>query len=112
MLSLGCAPGVVQLEALVTVAGLAVHAALGGLLLLWRLADVAHDGNGSAGGLTVALHNALQREVTEQHADAALAKVDVVLAAGAWDGGDTGSHRPSAPARGRDGAWRRAEGDE
>lgn len=107
MLSLGCAPGVVQLEALVTVARLAVHAALCGLLLLRRLTDVAHDGDGCAGGLPVALHDALQGEVTEQHADAALTEVDVVLAARAWDGGDPGSHRTSAPPRGRDGAWRR-----
>lgn len=59
MLSLWRAPGVVHLEALVTVARLAVHAALGGLLLLRRLADVAHDGDGRAGRLAVALHDAL-----------------------------------------------------
>lgn len=96
----------VQLEALVAVASLAVHAALGGLLLLRRLTDVTHDRDGRAGGLAVALNDALQSEVTEQHADAALAKVYVVLAAWAWDGGDPGSHRPSAPPRGRDRAWR------
>lgn len=111
MLSLWCAPGVVQLKALITVASLAVHTALCGFLLLWRLADVAHDCDGRAGSLAVALDDALQGEVTEQHADAALAQVDVVLAAGARDGGDPGSHRPSAPAWGRDGAWRRAEED-
>ncbi len=112
MLSFGCPPGVVQLEALIAVAGLAVHAALCGLLQLWRLADVAHDCDGCAGGLAVALDNALQGEVTEQHADAALAEVNVVLAAGAWNGSDARGHRPSAPPRGRDGAWRGAEGDE
>ena len=100
MLSFGRAPGVVQLEAFVTVAGLAVHAALSGLLLLRRLADVTHDCDGRAGRLPVALDDALQGEVTEQHADAALAKVDVMLTAGARDGGDPGSHRASAPPRG------------
>lgn len=110
MLGLGRAPGVVQLEALVAVAGLAVHAALGGLLQLRWFADVAHDGHGGARRLPVALHDALQGEVAEQHADAALAQVDVVLAAGAGDGGDPGGHRAAAPARGRDGAWGRAEG--
>lgn len=100
MLSFGCAPGMVQLEALVAVAGLAVHAALCGLLLLRRLADVAHDCDGRAGRLAVALDDALQGEVTEQHTDAALAEVDVVLTAGARDGGDPGSHRASAPPRG------------
>lgn len=99
MLSFWCPPGVVQFEALVTVARLAVHAALRGLLR-WRLANVTHDGDGCAGGLAVALDDALQGEVTEQHADAALAEVDVMLAAGARDGGDPGSHRPSAPTRG------------
>lgn len=92
MLSFGRAPRVVQLEALVTVASLAVHAALGRLLLLWRLADVAHDGDSGAGRLAVALNNALQGEVAEQHADATLSEVDVVLAAGARDGGDPGGH--------------------
>lgn len=92
MLSLRRAPGMVHLEALVAVARLAVHAALGGLLLLRRLADVAHDGHGRAGRLAVALHDALQGEVAKQHADAPLAEVDVVLAAGAWDGGDPWSH--------------------
>lgn len=111
VLRLGRAPWVVQLEALVAVAGLAVHAALGGLLLLRRLADVAHDGDGGAGRLPVALHDALQGEVAEQHADAALAQVDVVLAARARDGGDPRGHRASAPARGRDGAWKGAEED-
>lgn len=100
MLGLGRAPWVVHLEALVAVAGFAVHAALGGLLLLQRLADVAHDGDGSAGRLPVALHDALQSEVAEEHADAALAQVDVVLAARARDGGDPRGHGSSAPARG------------
>lgn len=109
MLSFGCAPGVVQLEALVTVTGLAVHAALRSLLQLWRLTDVTHDRNGCAGSLAVALHDALQGEVAEQHTDAAFTEVDVMLAAWAWDGGDPGSHRPSAPPWGRDGAWRRAK---
>lgn len=111
MLSFGCAPGVVQLEALVAVAGLAVHTALGGLLQLRRLTDVAHDCDGGASGLAVALDDALQGEVAEQHADATLAEVNVVMAAWAWDGGDPGSHRPSAPPWGRDGAWRRAKED-
>lgn len=106
VLGFGRAPWVVQLETLVTIAGLAVHAALGGLLLR-RLADVAHDRHCGAGSLAVALNNAFQGEVTEQHADAALAEVDVMVAAGAGDGGDPGSHRPSAPPRGRDRAWRR-----
>lgn len=111
MLSFGCAPGVVQLEALVAEASLAVHAALCSLLQLWRLTDVTHDGDGCAGGLAVALDDVLQGEVAEQHADAALAEVDVVLASRARDGGDPQSHRTSAPPRGRDGAWRRAKTD-
>lgn len=106
MLSFGSAPGVVQLEALIAVASLAVHTALCSLLLLRRLTDVTHDCDGGPGSLAVALNYALQSEVTEQHADAALAKVYVMLAAWAWDGGDPGSHRPSAPPRGRDRAWR------
>ncbi len=97
MLSFGCAPGVVQLEALIAVASLAVHTALGGLLQLRRLTDVAHDRDGGAGRLAVALDDALQCEVAEQHADAALTEVDVVLAARARDGGDPRGHRPSAP---------------
>lgn len=105
VLGFGRAPGVVQLEALVAVAGPAVHAALGGLLLLGGLADVAHDRDGGAGRLAVALHDALQGEVPEQHADAAFAQVDVVLAAGAGDGGDPRGHRPPAPPWGGDGTW-------
>lgn len=105
VLGLGRAPGVVQLEALVAVAGPAVHAALGGLLLLRGLAHVANDCHGGASGLTVALHDALQREVPEQHADAAFAEVNVVLAAGARDGGDPRGHRPPAPPWGGDGTW-------
>lgn len=105
VLGFGGAPGVVQLEALVAVAGPAVHAALGGLLLLGGLADIAHDGDGGAGRLAVALHDALQGEVPKQHADAALAQVDVVLAAGAGNGGDPRGHRPPAPPWGGDGAW-------
>lgn len=105
MLGFGRAPGVVQLEALVAVAGPAVHAALGGLLLLRRLADVAHDCHGGASSLPVALDDALQGEVPEEHADAALAQVDVVLAAGARNGGDPRGHRPPAPAWGGDGTW-------
>lgn len=107
MLSFGRAPGVVQFEALIAVASFAVHATLGGLLLR-RLTDVAHDGDGCPGGLAIPLHNALQGEVAEEHADAALTKVDVMLAAGARDGGDPGSHGPSAPSWGGNGAWRRA----
>lgn len=110
MLRFGRAPRVMQLETLVAVAGLAVHAALGGLLLLRRLADVAHDGDGSSRRLPVALHDALQGEIAEQHANAALAKVDVVLAARARDGGDPRGHRASAPARGRDGTWGGSKG--
>lgn len=109
MLSFGCAPGVVQLEALIAVASLAVHTALCSLLLLWRLTDVTHDCDGRTRSLAVALDDVLQGEVTKQHADAALTEVDVMLAAGAWDGGDPRSHRPSAPPRGRDGAWRRVK---
>lgn len=108
VLSFGCAPWVVQLEALVTEAGLAVHAALCSLLLR-RLTDVARDGDGRAGGLAVALDDVLQGEVAEQHADAALAEVDVVLAARARDGGYPWSHGASTPPGGRHGAWRRAE---
>lgn len=92
VLGFGCAPGVVQLEALVAVARPAVHAALRGLLLLRGLADVAHDGDGGASGLAVALDDVLQGEVPKQHADAAFAQVDVVLAAGARDGGDPRGH--------------------
>lgn len=99
MLSFGCSPRMVQLEALVAITSLAVHAALCGLLR-WRLADVTHDGHSSAGSLAVALNNALQGEVTEQHADAALAKVDIVLTARAVDGGDARGHGPFAPTRG------------
>lgn len=105
MLGFGCAPGVVELEALVAVASPAVHAALGGLLL-WRLADVAHDRHGGASRLAVALHDALQGEVPKQHADAAFAEVDVVLAAGARNGGDPRGHRPPAPPWGGDGTWK------
>lgn len=112
VLGLGRAPGVVQLEALVAVARPAVHAALGGLLLLRRLAHVAHDGHGGAGGLPVALHDALQGEVAKQHADAALAEVDVVLAAGARDGGDPRGHRPPAPPGGGDGTWQEGRSEE
>lgn len=100
MLSFGRTPRVVQFEALIAVAGLAVHAALCGLLLLRRFADVAHDGDRGASGLSVPLHDALQGEVAEQHADAALAQIDVMLAAWTRDGGDLGSHRAPAPPRG------------
>lgn len=75
----------------------------------WRFTDVTHDCNGRAGSLPVTLDDALQGEVTEQHADAALSQVDVMLAARARDGGDPGSHRPSAPARGWDRTWRKAK---
>lgn len=87
VLGFRCTPRVVHLEALIAVAGLAVHAALGGLLHRW-LARAAHDGDGCAGRLPVALHDALQREVAEEHADAALAQINVVLAARAREGGD------------------------
>lgn len=110
VLGLGRAPGVVQLEALVAVASPAVHAALGGLLL-WRLADVAHDCHGGARGLAVALHDALQGEVAKQHADAAFAQVDVVPAAGAGNGGDPRGHRAPAPPWGGDGAWQEGGGE-
>ena len=111
MLGLGRAPGVVQLEALVAVAGLAVHAALGGLLRRQRrLAHVAHDGHGGTGRLPVALHDVLQREVAEEHADAALAQLDVVLAARARDGRDAGGHRVPPPAGRRHGTWGRGGG--
>lgn len=109
VLSFGSAPGMVQFEALVAIASLAVHAALCCLLLVWRFADVAHYCNGSAGGLPVALNDALQGEVAEQHTDATLTQVNVVLATRAWDGRDPGSHRPSTPARGWDGTWRNAK---
>lgn len=109
VLGFGRAPGVVQLEALVAVARPAVHAALGGLLL-WRLAHAAHDGHGGASRLAVALHDALQGEVPKQHADAAFAQVDVVLAARARNGGDPRGHRPSAPSLGGDGTWREGGG--
>lgn len=111
MLGFRCAPGVVEFEAFVTVASLAVHAALGSLLLLRRLTDVTHDGNGCTGRLTVALHYALQSKVAKQHTDSTFTKVDIMLAAGACDRGDTWGHRSSAPARGWDGAWGRSEGE-
>lgn len=109
MLGFWSAPGVVQLEALVTVASLAVHAALRRLLLVGRFADVAHDCDGRAGSLSVAFDDVLQGEVAEQHADAAFAEVDVMLAARARDGGDPGSDGTSSPARRRDGTWRGVE---
>lgn len=99
MLRFGRAPGVVQLEALVAVAGLTVHAALGGLLRR-RLTHVAHDGHRGPRRLPVPLHDTLQREVAEEHADAALPEVDVVLAAWAGEGGDAGCHGGTPPARG------------
>lgn len=111
VLSFWCPPWVVQLEALVAVAGLTVHAALCSLLLLGGLTDVTHDGDSRSGRLAVALNDALQGEVTKQHADSALTEVNVVLTAWAWDGGDSGSHRASAPPWGRDGAWNRAKND-
>lgn len=83
-------PWVVQLEALVAVAGLAVHAALGGLLHSRWLAQVAHDSDCGTGRLPVALHNALQREVAEEHADTPLAQLYVTLATWAWEAGDAG----------------------
>jgi len=100
MLGFGCAPGVMQLEALITVAGLAVHAALCSLLLLWRFTDVTHDCDGCSGSLSVTLNDALQCEVAKQHADAALAQVDVMPTAWAGDGGHSRSNGTSAPARG------------
>lgn len=96
----GCPPRVVQLEALIAVARLAVHAALGGLLHSRRLAQVAHDGDSGTGRLPVALHNALQREVSEEHADAPLAQLYVTLATWAWEAGDTGGDRGAPPAGG------------
>lgn len=96
MLGFGGAPWVVELEALVAVAGLAVHAALGGLLL-GRLAHVAHDGHGGAGRLPVALHNAFQGEVPEEHAHAPLTQVHIVLAAWARESGNAGGHRATSP---------------
>lgn len=105
MLSFWCAPWVVQLEALITVASPAVHAALCCLLLLWRLADVAHDRDCSTSSLAVALNNALQGEVPEQHANAPFTEVNVMLAARTWDSSDPRSHWPSAPPWGRDGTW-------
>lgn len=86
----GRPPWVVHLEALVAVARLAVHAALGGFLYGGWLAHVAHDGHGRAGRLPVALHNALQREVAEEHADAPLAQLYVALATWAREAGDAG----------------------
>lgn len=85
----GRPPWVVQLEALVAVARLAVHAALGGLLHSRRLAHVAHDGDSSTGRLPVALHNVLQCEVAEEHADAPFTQFYVVLATWAREAGDT-----------------------
>lgn len=105
VLGFGCAPGVVQLEALVAVTGLAVHAALGGLLQRGRLANVAHDGDGGSRRLPVALHDALQREVAEEHANAPLAEVDVVLATGTREGGDAGSDGGPPPSGRRDGPY-------
>lgn len=90
MLGPGRPPWVVQLKALIAVACLAVHAALGGLLHSRRLAHIAHDGHSSTGRLSVALHNALQREVAEKHADASLTQFDVALTAWAWEACDAG----------------------
>lgn len=86
----GRPPWVVQLEALVAVACLAVHAALGGLLHSRWLAHIAHDGDSGTGRLPVALHNSLQCEVAEEHADAPLAQLYVTLATWAWEAGDAG----------------------
>lgn len=94
----------VQLKAFVTVAGLAVHAALRGLLYDGRLTHVTHDGNGGACRLSVALHDALQRKVPEQHTDAPLTEIDITLAAGAREGGDARRDRRAPPTgRGRHG---------
>lgn len=92
VLSPGRSPRVVQLEAFVAVACLAVHAAFGGLLHSRRLAYVAHDGDGGTGRLPVALYDALQCEVAEEHADAPLTQLYVALAAWAWEAGDAGGH--------------------
>lgn len=100
MLGFGCSPGVVHLEALVAEAGLAVHAALGGLLD-GRLADVTHDGHGCSGRLTVTLHDALQSEVPEEHADPSLPEINVMLTAGTREGGDPGSDGGAPPSRRR-----------
>ncbi len=96
MLGFGRSPGVVHLEALVAEAGLAVHAALGGLLS-GRLAGVAHDGHGRAGRLPVALHDALQSKVSEEHADPALPEINVMLTAGTREGGDPRSDGGAPP---------------
>lgn len=91
MLGPGRPPWVVELKTFIAVACLAVHATLGGLLHIRRLAHVAHDSNSGTGRLPVALHNVLQRKVAEEHADAPLAKFNVTLATGAGEAGDTGS---------------------
>lgn len=103
VLGFGRPPGVGQLEALVAVAGPAVHAALGGLVGR-RLTRTTHDGHGRAGRLTVALHDTLQREVPEEHADPALPEVDVMLTPGTRERGDAGSDRGAPPTGRRDGA--------
>lgn len=90
MLGPGRPPWVVQLEALVAVARLTVHAALGGLLNSRRLANVAHDGDRGTGRLPVAFHDALQCEVAEEHVDAAFAQLYVTLATWTWKAGDAG----------------------
>lgn len=89
MLGPGCPPWMVQLKALVAIARLAVHAALGGLLHSRWLAHIAHDGHSSTGRLSVALYNTLQGEVAEEHADAPLTQFYVTLTAWAWEAGDT-----------------------
>lgn len=65
------APGVVELEALIAEAGLALCAALGGLQLR-GLAELAHDGRADVDGLPVALHHPLQGQVAEEAAQTPL----------------------------------------
>lgn len=89
MLGPGRPPWVIQLEALIAVARLAIHAALGSFLHSRRLAHVAHDGDSCTGRLPVALHNTFQCEVAEEHADAPLAQLYVTLTTWAWEAGDT-----------------------
>lgn len=103
MLGFGRSPRVMHLEAFVAVAGLAVHAALGGFLN-GRFTHVTHDGHGRAGCLTVAFYDALQREVTEEHADPSLPKIDVMLAPGTGEGGDSRRNGGTPPSGRRDGS--------
>lgn len=85
------APGVVELEALVAEAGLALGAALGGLQLR-GFAELAHDGGADVDGLAVTLHHPLQRQVAEEAAQTPFAQIHVPLASRAGEADGLGVH--------------------